>query len=229
MISGDTPEATTADQAQTRRRPVQARSRDTVERILTAATELIEESGVDAASTRAIAGRAGVSAPSLYRFFADRDEILDEILKRQLHQLDAHAEHEESGWRFGSVEEFVGLELDLHVDFYEQHPSFARLWFGGRVSPTVVAEVHGRNRALASRARRVLVDAGMIKADTAPGALDLLVELGDRVLEMAFREGPKADPEVIEMGRGALIACLQGWITGGRSITAEPEGSNGQD
>ena len=63
-----------AEPGSRRRQPVQARSRETVERILAAAAVLIEDGGVEAVTTRAIAERAGVTAPSLYRFFADREQ-----------------------------------------------------------------------------------------------------------------------------------------------------------
>src|SRR5688572_2916691 len=67
-----------------RRQPVQARSQARVERILAAATALVEDDGVDAATTRAIAARAGVPVATLYQFFADRDAVLDEVLRRAL-------------------------------------------------------------------------------------------------------------------------------------------------
>ena len=63
-----------------RRQPVQERSRQTVARILDAAEALIDEGGVEAVTTRAVADRAGVTYPSLYRFFADREEILDQLV-----------------------------------------------------------------------------------------------------------------------------------------------------
>jgi hypothetical protein len=44
-----------------------------------------------------------------------------------------------------SIRDFVSRELDLHVAYYEEHPSFVRRWFGGRISPTVAAEVRNRN------------------------------------------------------------------------------------
>ena len=53
-----------------RREPTQARSRQTVTRILDVAAAIVDEQGVDAATTRTIADRAGVAYPSLYRFFA---------------------------------------------------------------------------------------------------------------------------------------------------------------
>ena len=192
-----------------RRIPAQARSRETVQRILDAAEAIVGEAGVDAATTRAIAERAAVAAPSLYRFFADRDEVLDAVLERGLLDLDAHAERAEQGWAGTSIEDFIQLELQLHVAYYEAHPSFVKLWFGGRVSPPVVDEVHARNRALAHRARDVLLAAGLVPSGTPEIAFDMLVELGDRVLEMAFDGSRKADRDIIETGAVALIAFLE--------------------
>ncbi|HEV3365139.1 MAG TPA: TetR family transcriptional regulator, partial [Acidimicrobiia bacterium] len=74
----------------TRRQPVQARSQARVERIVAAATAIVDEEGVEAATTRAIAARAGVPVASLYQFFADRDAVLDEVLRRELAALDDH-------------------------------------------------------------------------------------------------------------------------------------------
>ena len=37
----------------------------------------------------------------------------------------------------------------------------------------------------------------------------LMVELGDRVLDLAFRDGVRADPEVIQRGADALSAYVE--------------------
>jgi AcrR family transcriptional regulator len=95
-----------------RREPVQARSRLTVTRILDAAAAIADEHGVDATTTRAIADRAGVSYPSLYRFFADRDAILDELLERHCAELDARCVAAEQTWNVISVAELLNNELD---------------------------------------------------------------------------------------------------------------------
>ncbi len=195
--------------AQQRRQPVQARSRETVARILAATDELIAAGGVEAATTRAIADRAGVSAPSLYRFFADRDEIFDSVLRTELARLEAHAEEMERTWTVNSIRDYVTRELDLHVTYYEQHPSMARLWFGGRISPAVVAEVHRRNQTLAHRARTTMLELGVIDESVPESALVLMVELGDRVLDLAFRDRTLADETVIAQGRDALCAYVE--------------------
>ncbi|HXV93477.1 MAG TPA: TetR/AcrR family transcriptional regulator [Pseudonocardia sp.] len=67
-----------------RRRPRQARSRQTVARVLDAAAALLEESGHAALTTNEVAARAGVSIGSLYQYFADKDALLAALAERHL-------------------------------------------------------------------------------------------------------------------------------------------------
>lgn len=55
---------------------LQERSRETTERLLAAATDLLRAGGADAATLRHIADRAGVSLAIVYRRFADKDAVL---------------------------------------------------------------------------------------------------------------------------------------------------------
>ena len=187
-----------------RRQPVQERSRQTVARILDAADTLIDEGGVEAVTTRAVADRAGVNYPSLYRFFADRDEILDQLVTHHLAALDARAVAAERTWQITSVRDVIDRELDLHVAYFKEHPSAARLWLSGRSSPAVVTQVRQRAQVLAERLRQALVAANFAPSDTDPRVLLLVVELGDRILDLAFRDRSDPDPMIIELGRTAL-------------------------
>jgi AcrR family transcriptional regulator len=189
-----------------RRQPVQERSRETVARLLDAAAAIIDEAGVEAATTRAIAERAGVAYPSLYRFYADREEILEQLLERHLADLDAEAVAAEETWQITSIEDVIDRELDLHIAYYEEHPSAARLWLSGRSSPTVIAHVRERTRVLAERMGTALIGAGLISPETDSRVLLLVVELGDRILDVAFRGSSTHDPVIIELGRTALKA-----------------------
>ncbi len=187
-----------------RRQPVQERSRQTVARILDAADTLIDEGGVEAVTSRAVADRAGVTYPSLYRFFADREEILDQLVAHHLAALDAQAVAAERTWQITSVRDVIDRELDLHAAYYKEHPSAARLWLSGRSSPTVVAQVRQRAQVLAERLRQALVAANLAPSDTDPRVLLLVVELGDRILDLAFRDRSDPDLMIIELGRTAL-------------------------
>lgn len=194
-----------------RRQPVQQRSRRTVQRILRAAEAIVAEEGVDAATTRTIAHRARVAVPSLYRFFDDRDAILDALLEEALAELEVVVQEAERGFSGESIEAFIRLELELYVAYYEEHPSLARLWFGGRVSPAVVELVRERNHEAAQRARRVLTQARLVDEKTPELVFDLLIEYGDRTLDLALRGGGGARRDVIETGLTAMTAFVESY------------------
>jgi AcrR family transcriptional regulator len=60
----------------------QIRSQETVERLLSAAEDALREDGVDGATLRAIADRAGVSLAIVYRRFVDKDSVLRAVYVR---------------------------------------------------------------------------------------------------------------------------------------------------
>jgi AcrR family transcriptional regulator len=62
--------------------PQQARSRETLSRLLKAAEELLNEGGLEAATVPAIAERAGVSVGVIYRRFPDKDNLLRAVFER---------------------------------------------------------------------------------------------------------------------------------------------------
>ena len=205
-----------------RREPVQARSRGTVSRILDAAAVIVDESGVEAATTRAIADRAGVAYPSLYRFFGDRDQILDSLLTRHLTEIDTLAAAAEQTWDFRTVADLIDAEMDLHVGYYREHPSAAHLWMGGRSSAAVTDRVRARMLNLATRMREALVAAELIPTDTDPRALLVAVEIADRVLELAYRDRDDFDEDLLDLGRAALRAYADRLATTPQRASAVP-------
>jgi len=72
------------NQSPARRKPLQARARFKVELMLEAAIQLIDELGLDALTTNAVAARAGVSIGTLYQYFHDKQALLDELMGREL-------------------------------------------------------------------------------------------------------------------------------------------------
>lgn len=62
-----------------RRRPEQARSRASLQTILTATADLIGQHGVDGISMTDIASEAGLSKAALYRYFPNRRSLIREL------------------------------------------------------------------------------------------------------------------------------------------------------
>ena len=66
-----------------RKQPQQARAQQTVRAILEATIQILENEGLDAATTTRIAEVAGVSIGSLYQYFSHRDAILNALQERE--------------------------------------------------------------------------------------------------------------------------------------------------
>ncbi|MFE6646627.1 TetR/AcrR family transcriptional regulator [Nocardioides sp. NPDC057772] len=65
-----------------RKTPRQARSKATVERILTAGRQVLVDDGYESFSTNRVAAAAGISPGSLYQYFSDKASILDIVISR---------------------------------------------------------------------------------------------------------------------------------------------------
>lgn len=62
--------------------PKQQRSRDSLERLLSAGLEMLDAPDVDGFTIAAVADRAGVGVALVYRRFADKDALLAALLRR---------------------------------------------------------------------------------------------------------------------------------------------------
>lgn len=74
----------------------------TIDRIVDATLALIDEQGIGAASMRAVAGRLGVRAMSLYKYVESRDVLFDAVVERIVNELADDPELRErpaDGWR----------------------------------------------------------------------------------------------------------------------------------
>jgi AcrR family transcriptional regulator len=67
-----------------RRIPHQTRATETVATILEGAAQVLENGGLAAFTTNAVADRAGVSIGTLYQYFADKNALLRAIAEREM-------------------------------------------------------------------------------------------------------------------------------------------------
>src|SRR3954471_13315487 len=85
------------------------------ERLLTAASELFAERGLHV-TLNDIAHRAGVGVGTAYRRFANKDELIDALFEKRLHDVIAVAEE-----ALAFTDAWIGLvsflERSLHMQF----------------------------------------------------------------------------------------------------------------
>ena len=67
-----------------RKKPSQARSKNTVNSILSASRLILLNEGVLKFSTNTIAKKSGVSVGSIYQYFQSKEKILDALLEIEL-------------------------------------------------------------------------------------------------------------------------------------------------
>jgi TetR/AcrR family tetracycline transcriptional repressor len=73
-----------------------------LDRIVAATLELVDEQGIGAATMRAVSSRLEVRSMSLYRYVRDRDELFDELVERIVNELADDPEVQfrpVNGWR----------------------------------------------------------------------------------------------------------------------------------
>ncbi|MBT2490313.1 TetR family transcriptional regulator [Streptomyces sp. ISL-96] len=195
-----------------RRAPVQQRSAERLARILDACAQLLDETGYEQLSTRAVAARAGVPIGSVYRFFGNKRAMADALAQRN---LDRYAERISGrisampgeDWR-GAIDavldEYIAMKRTVPgfrlVDFGVQIPMGTRA--GGPGDADINYRVTDRLTDLLSAHLGRTPDAALRRT------VLVAVEAADAVLQLAFRVRPSGDPDLITETRAVLHAYL---------------------
>ncbi len=73
--------------ANPRKLPRQARSKATVDAVITAAAQVLVEQGYEGATTARVAERAGVSIGSLYQYFPNKEALIAALIERHAKEI----------------------------------------------------------------------------------------------------------------------------------------------
>jgi AcrR family transcriptional regulator len=192
-----------------RRTPIQARSRERVERILRAAEQIVVRDGIDALTTRAVARRAKVPVATLYQYFADREAIAAALIERHVAAMDERLAADVAALETLSVRSLVETTVRAYVAGYAERPSYVVLWFHGRVGPEIVAFVRERSELLAAQMLAFATAAGILRPDTDPLVLRLAAEMIDAFLAVAYRDDIGGDERVLREGVEMLVGYVE--------------------
>jgi AcrR family transcriptional regulator len=169
-------------------RPLSATQSATRHRLLDAARALATEGGYEAVGMRAVAARAGVSAPTAYLYFASKDHVLVDVLVELAGQTTADLSARPQSGR-PAVERAVAT-LRRAVQNVEKEPNLyvalTRAYIAGSL-----AVAHARG-ALESSTRRWI--------------------------DLALGDGDFGDREpIVRILEAVLFANMVGLVTGGRA------------
>lgn len=192
-----------------RNAPIQARSRERLRLVLDAADKVLAAEGAGAFTTTRVATHAGVPIGSVYRFFPDKEAIVEALSVRYWSDLEDLVAGVLEADAVEAVEDPVGAVLDVLVAGFRARPGFLALWYGGlrtervrdATRPTRVAIGRSVERLLArhwpSTARR-----------TRARVAEMVVLAGDSLLREAFRRDRRGDADVLAESKLMLRAYI---------------------
>jgi len=185
-------------QVPVRRAPVQRRSASTVEAVLRACSALLGKIPLEEITTTRIAEEAGLSVGALYRFFPDKQAILDAVAVRHMQEFRARMARVLVRAAFRSGPEFLGRLLDAYVEYLDAHPDFRALALGGHIS-SLARESQTRPGAGPAGLLRAFMKRrlGVRDSATLDLRLRMAIEAGERMIAYAYGQEPEERRRVL--------------------------------
>lgn len=181
-----------------RSRPQQIRSRDKLGRILAATAGLLGELRYEELGTRLIAERAGVSVGTVYRFFPDKDSIVQALLLGWLNEFTSILD----GTADGGTPVPPGVLLDRIVDVYaglfRTEPGFRNAFYSAPRSQELQDAQRDGDKVFAARLCQLLSPGDGGPAPVPLARCLIAVEVADHLLGLAFRDNPDGDDTVLD-------------------------------
>jgi AcrR family transcriptional regulator len=200
----------TAPHKRPRRKAKQERARHTVELVLEAAARVLAEHGYALATTNRVAQTAGVSVGTLYEYFANKEEVFDALIQRELGRV---------------VEAVSGRELnpDVPVDQILSElivAAMGAMQYGPQLFRSLEQVPVAVFRRRLAEARQLIVQfiAQLLeqhRSELNVTDLDLAAFI---VVSAAEGIGANATPDLFDARLAReLAALLKAYLTGGRS------------
>jgi len=199
-----------------RRLPIQMRGLNTVLRILDAASSLLTRMPLEDVTTNRIAAKAKVSVGALYRFFPDKQTIIDGIAVRHVSQF---RESVEATVIQPLLRDLQNLEtfdpaivlnrmIDAYVAYLDAHPDFRTISFGRHISAATKQREASPITGLPAMLTNFMVERlGIPNTPELELMLRVVSEAGERLIAFAY-EQPTRDE------RDRIIAEMKKMLAG---------------
>jgi len=195
---------------------VQERSQETVQRIFAGAAALLGRGQpLEEVTTAMIAAEAGVSVGALYRFFPDKQAIIDAIASRHMETFQQGMPAQLAAAAPKDGPSLLGAVIEAFYLYLEANPDFVTVAYGaaggGRYVSRPARDAYAAPGASGASLVQWFMTEGLGRGMA--GGLDwklrIVVETGDRLLGFAFEQPDPADRRrVIEETKRLLAAYL---------------------
>lgn len=203
---------TTHAEAAVRRTPLQGRSQQTVKRVLDAASSLLSRAPLEDITTTRIAAEAGLSVGALYRFFPDKQSIVDAIAVRHVEQFRRSLEdtvirkleHDLADLATFQPANLLNDVVDAYVDYLDQHSDFRAISFGRHISAATKEQEASPAVGLPAMLKNFMLQRlGIPNTPELDLALRVVSEAGERLIAFAYEQPTRAERDrvIFEMKR----------------------------
>jgi AcrR family transcriptional regulator len=199
-----------------RRTPIQSRSLQTVQRVLDAASSLLRQFPLEDLTTTRIASQAELSIGALYRFFPDKQSIVDAIAVRHVEQFRLSLERtvmqklesELSDLSFFNPASLLDDVVDAYVLYLDANSDFRAISFGRHISAATKEREASPNVGLPSLLKNFMLERlGIPNTPELDIKLRVVSEAGERLIAFAY-EQPTSEK------RAAVIAEMKRLLSG---------------
>jgi AcrR family transcriptional regulator len=198
-----------------RREPLQERGHDKVRRLLEAADELLARGGAQELTTPRVAEAAGVAVGTLYRWFPDKEAIVEALAVRHWSELHAVVEAVAEAEERALSNDPFGAVIGALADGFRARPGFLSLWYSNlRTERVRDATRPGRDEVARSIERVLAAHHPDADATDRATAARMVVLLGDGIVREAFRLDRNGDTTVLAEGTLALRAYVHARLAG---------------
>jgi AcrR family transcriptional regulator len=172
-----------------RRKPVQERSAGTVQQVLAATSALLGRMPLEDITTSLVAKEAGISVGGLYRFFPDKQSIVDAIAVRHMEDFKATLLRSVAKLALADGPTFLSRVIDSYVAFLDERPDFRTIALGRHVSAQARKSQAEPDSGPAALVRWFLMKRlGVKKSDDLDLKLRVLIETGERLIAYAYTQ-----------------------------------------
>ena len=181
-----------------RNAPVQARSRARLGRVLDAAELVLEQSGADGFNTTAVARTAGVSVGTVYRFFPDKQAIVEALAVRYWSDFADLVAGVAEADSLHPVPDPAETVLSVLAAGFRARPGFLALWYGGLRTERVRDRTRDARLAIAGSIEEIFASHWpAAPVETRQLVAAMVVLAGDGLLREAFRRDPAGDDALL--------------------------------
>ena len=199
-----------------RRTPVQSRSVQTVQRVLDAASSLLRQFPLEDLTTTRIASEAGLSIGAVYRFFPDKQSIVDAIAVRHVeqfrlsleHTVIQTLEHELSDLSLFNPASLLNDVVDAYVQYLDANPDFRAISFGQHISSATREREASPDVGLPALLKNFMLQRlGIPNTPELDLMLRVVTEAGERLIAFAFEQPTREE-------RGRVVSEMKRMLSG---------------